>query len=395
MAVAPHVSSLAAILHPVTIDDFISRHWLKQPLLCRGSIERVHGLLSWATLNQILEHHWRETYRFRLARQGRDLDPASYADLDGYTPRIRPRDVTEQLRCGATLSFDAIDELHEPLTRLAEAFEAWFRGGTKVNIYAGWRALHGLDLHRDNQEIFILQLDGRKRWLLYGFDIEAVDRSGLSATSVPPRGAQLDEIIGPGDLLYIPRGCYHLAIPMNEPTLHLTIGVKNPREIDLLNWLVERQRLNGAADHDLPCLAGSDERVRFSNRLRQALLENLDADLVEQYLAETGSNIKPRASFSLPWSATPERLPAGNDFLVRLNVRPHIVANDAAQVALVHRGRTYRFPRGMQWIVDQFVNGTPLAMSQLIEGAAGRLDEEAVRLLVAMLVKQNLVTITR
>ena len=39
---------------------------------------------------------------------------------------------------------------------------------------------------------------------------------------------------------------------MNEPTLHLTIGVKNQGN-DLLHWLVDRQRANGAAERDVPC----------------------------------------------------------------------------------------------------------------------------------------------
>jgi len=157
------------------VEEFLSGYWLKQHLLCRGPADRFSGLLSWADLNTMLEQHWREIYRYRLASQGRDLAPASYADLDGFTPRIRAKDVTDQLRRGATLSFDAMDEMHEPLTRLAESFEAFFRGGTKINIYAGWRALHGLDLHRDDHEIFILHVDGRKRWLLYGFSVDGID----------------------------------------------------------------------------------------------------------------------------------------------------------------------------------------------------------------------------
>jgi hypothetical protein len=397
-SLAPAADSrlLAGLLEPVSLDDFLSRHWRIQPLLCHGPADRFSELLSWPKLNEILDHHWREIYRFRLAKQGRDLEAASYADLDGFTPRIRAKDVTELLRCGATLSFDAIDELHHPLTRLAEAFEACFRGGTKINIYAGWRAVHGLDLHRDNQEIFILQLDGRKRWLLYGSTIDAVDRGELESSSVPPRGALHDEILCPGDLLYIPRGCYHLAVPMNEPTLHLTVGVKLPREIDLLRWLVERLRAPGAAERDLPCLAGPEERTRFSDRLRGALLAGLDGDLVEQYLSETGSNLKPRPSFGLPWSATSGRLPEGDDFLVRLKVRPYLAVNGNAgdgSIAFQGHGRTYRFPRGMQWLLEALEHGASLPMSRLIETVAGQLDEETVRLFVAMLVKQDLVAI--
>jgi ribosomal protein L16 Arg81 hydroxylase len=390
-------SWLSELLAPVPVDEFLSRYWLKEHLICRGSSERFSGLLSWTALNTILEHHWRETFRFRLASQGRDLDPASYADLGGVTPRIRARDVTDHLRRGATLSFDAIDELHQPLTQLAESFEAFFRGGTKINIYAAWRALHGLDLHRDNQEIFILQLDGRKRWLLYGFSVDGVDRNELRSRSVPPAGAVLDQILQPGDLLYIPRGCYHVALPLNEPALHLTVGVKNPRGMDLLRWIVERLRAGGLADRDLPCFAGAAERLRYSEELRNALLEGLDADLVHQYFSETGSNFKPRPSFGLPWSATLEGMPSGRDFFVSLGACSHWDVNsdsDGGAVEVHRGGRTCRFPRSTQLILEQLEDGAPVPIRRLIDAVAGRLDEDMVRLLLTMLVKHDLVAIT-
>ncbi len=389
---------LAALVAPVSVGEFLSRYWLTQHLFCRGAHDRFSTLISWAAINDILEHHWRETYRFRLARQGRDLDPALYADLGGFTPRVRAKDVTEELRRGATLSFDAIDEVHEPLTRLAESFEAFFRGGTKINIYAGWRSLHGLDLHRDNQEIFILQIDGRKRWLLYGSSIDGVDRGDLNTTSEPPAGALLDEILQPGDLLYIPRGCYHLAIPLNEPALHLTLGVKNPRGLDLLMWLVERTAASDAARRDLPFLAGADERRRYSAELQDALLAGLDDDLVEQYFAETGSNLKPRPTFSLPWSATPEGLPTGRAFHVRLKAHGRMTMHGAPEATSIDvhcGGRTCRFPRSMQTILEQLCDGTPQPIGRVIDASAGRLDEPMVRMLVGMLLRQDLVTITQ
>src|SRR6185436_13667663 len=259
-------SWLAALLAPVTVDEFLSIYWRRLHLFSRGSSERFCELLTWTEINRILEHHWRSPFRFRLARQGRDLDPSSYVDLEGVTPRVRARDVIEQLRGGATLSFDAIDEVHEPLARLAESFEQYFRGGTKINIYAGWRALHGLDLHRDDQEIFILQLDGPKRWLLYGFSIAGIDPADLRSRSIPPDGATLDQVLEPGDVLYIPRGCYHVAVPMNLPTLHLTIGVKLPTAADLLAWMA--QRAAGIAARDVPTLADAPGRAKFSSDLR-------------------------------------------------------------------------------------------------------------------------------
>jgi ribosomal protein L16 Arg81 hydroxylase len=388
---------LAALVAPVTVGEFLSVYWLRRYLFCRGARDRFAPLISWPVINDLLEHHWRETYRFRLARQGRDLDPAAYADLDGFTPRVRARDVTDHLRRGATLSFDAIDEVHEPLRSLAESFEAFFRGGTKINIYAGWRSLHGLDLHRDNQEIFILQVDGRKRWLLYGYSVDGVDRSGLSRTSVPPAGAELDQILQPGDLLYIPRGCYHLAVPMNEPALHLTLGVKNPRTMDLLLWMVDRLRESDLAGRDLPYLAGAEERRRYSDELRRALAAGLQPDLVEQYFSETGSNLKPRPSFSLPWSATPEGLPPGNEFRIALKTRVPVIVGgdpDSASIEVRCGSRTFRFPRATQWLLEQLCDGAPQPFGRLIDAFAGRLDEPMVRMLVGMLLRQDLVAIS-
>jgi hypothetical protein len=331
-------SWLAALLAPVSEEEFVSKHWQTRYLLCRGPAERFSALLTWPALNRMLAHHWRETYRYRLAKQGRDLDLASYADLEKTPPRIRARDLTEQLRSGATLSFHAADEVYEPLTRLAEAFEAFFRGNTQINVYAGWGTLPGLGVHHDEEEAFILQVDGRKRWRLYGSAAEQLDSPALTSSAVSLDGVEFDEVLRPGDLLYIPRGMFHAAMPMNEPTLHLTVGIKHAGEMDL----------------------------------------------------------KPRPSFSLPWSASADGLPRGRNFLIELNgwidlsVRTD---SESAALELRHRDRTFKFPRGMRLIVEQLEHGEPVPLDQLIEAVATRLDEDTVRLFVAMLVKHNIVAV--
>jgi len=157
-------------------------------------------------------------------------------------------------------------------------------------------------------------------------------------------------------------------------------------------WMVDRLRTSDIADRDLPYLAEPAERLRYSETLRNELLRDLDPDLVEQYFCETRSNLKPRPSFSLPWSATPELLPPGRDFLVRLSGHPQLVM-DSDSVEVRCGGRRWRFPRSMQWIIEQLDDGAPLSIGRLMQGVAGRLDEETVRLLVGMLVKHDLAAI--
>ncbi len=331
-------SWLSRLIAPVSPDDFLTGYWRQQHLLCHGAADRFAGLLSWPGLNVILEQHWREPYRFRVVRGGLDLDPASFADLGGSIPRIRARDLTDHLRRGATLSFAGADEVHEPLRQLADSFERLFLGDTQINIYAGWHAAHGLDLHRDDEDVFIMQLDGPKRWLLYGLSLDGLDRTGLRRRSVPPAGAVLDEVLRPGDLLYVPEGVYHVAVPMNAPTLHLTVGVR-----------------------------------------------------------KAGGGFRSRPAFSLPWSATQALLPPGRDFAVRLRLPAAAPADDRGGAAAFHircGGHTYRFPRSMQLVVERLNESLSVRMDGLVEVLAPQLDEAMVRLLVGMLVEENLVSIS-
>ena len=109
----------------------------------------------------------------------------------------------------------------------------------------------------------------------------------------------------------------------------------------------------------------------------------------------TGPNFKPRPSFSLPWGAT-GLLPPGTEFHVRLIVDCDSVVNDAqsGSAQFQFRTRTYRFPRRMQWVVQELDAAAPVAVGRVIDAVAARLDEDVVRMLLAMLVKEHLLAIT-
>jgi ribosomal protein L16 Arg81 hydroxylase len=382
-------STLSSLFAPLSLDEFGSRYWRQRHLLCRGAAERFAGLLSWAEFNRLLEHHWREPHRFRLARQGRDLEPATYIDAGSTTPRIRSAVVAEQLRCGATLAFHAVDEVHPPLRRLAEAFESLFWADTQINVYASCRMLHGLDVHRDDEEVFVLQVEGRKRWLLYGFSIERAPL-GRRDPSMPPTGALVDETLVPGDLLYVPKGCYHLAMPLNEPTLHLTVGVRNPSAADVLRWAIERQR--GTSDASLSPLDPPERRAQTIATAKNRLIE-IDDRLLDAYF-ESGSNRRQRPSFNLPFAAAPDGLPAGDDFVLELTERVQLLAGDhPGSIEVRCCGRRYRFPRAMRRLLEQLDGRGARRMNELVRAFEGALDESAIRTLAAMLVTERLVIV--
>ena len=66
---------------------------------------------------------------------------------------------------------------------------------------------------------------------------------------------------------------------------------------------------------------------------------------------------------------------------------------DAAARQWHSRGHTYRFPRAMRSIIAALADGTPRTIQDIVTSAGGELDEGAVRVLVAMLVRLDLAAI--
>ena len=121
-----------------------------------------------------------------------------------------------------------------PITHLAESLERVFRVRIQVNAYAGWRTSHGFDLHWDDHDVFILQIAGRKKWKVYGMTRKYPLARDVEPATDKPDTPLWEGMLEDGDLLYIPRGWWHVATPLDEPTLHLTVGVNNPNGADLL-----------------------------------------------------------------------------------------------------------------------------------------------------------------
>ena len=80
------------------------------------------------------------------------------------------------------------------------------------------------------QDVFILQLDGRKEWRLYDVPVKHPfmgHKVGRVPQGEPPAQAgrpRMTLTLEPGDMLYMPRGLVHEAATTDAaPSLHLTI----------------------------------------------------------------------------------------------------------------------------------------------------------------------------
>jgi hypothetical protein len=390
--------SLDKLLEPLAAREFLDSAWGRTYRYVRGGAGKFRGLLPWAALNDILRRHRLDFPRLRLMKDGARLPLNTYlrraAGSAGrpVVPRLLPADFTRSLRDGATLVLDAVDELHAPLEELAETLELTFRERVQINMYAGWRTSRGFDLHWDDHDVFILQVSGRKRWRLHGETRPCPVASDRGPQTPAPVGEPIwEETLEDGDLLYIPRGCWHVALPLDEPTLHLTVGVHNRTGLDLARWLAERLRARELFRRDLPRLASEAERRAHAARLRRELLAEWGEDPVGRYLDELDAVASPRPRLGLPWTATPGILPAEGGAAIRwMPPRPVELKAEGGVVEFCCLRRRWRFAEGALAVLGPLAERRVCTLAELCEGASGVLDERTVRALVRELVAAGL-----
>jgi hypothetical protein len=392
--------SLERILEPCRGEEFLASSWGKTYKHIRGWPGKFTRLLPWHELNEILRRHRLDFPRLRLMRDGRRVAVASYirnaTNLRRRTsiPRLLPAELTGHLRAGATLILDAVDELYRPIEELAEGLEFIFHEHVQVNMYAGWQTSRGFDLHWDDHDVFILQVTGRKLWRIYG-----ETRKHPLTGDQSPRPENIDApvweaMLEDGDLLYIPRGWWHVALPQAEPTLHLTVGIHNRTGIDLLGWAADKLREHAPCRQDLPRFASTEARREYIKMLRAELFMTLDEASLDKFLQEYDETATPRAHLSLPWSATTEILPAGAQARVRfLAPRPVELRVEGEAVEFSCLRKRWRFAAEAALVLRPLVERRTSSVSELIEAARGRLDEERVRRFLAELVAHGLVMV--
>ena len=261
-------SSLSDLLTPYSTEQFLQEDWGRSFQHIPGWKGKFSELFHWSHLNQILNQHRLEPPRLRLALEGKAVPSDTYIKYQSSRrrhsspiQRLLPTQLTEHLHKGATLVLDAVDELHEPLTQLAQSLERLFHARIQMNVYAGCKTSHGFDLHWDDHEVLILQTSGRKHWKVYRPTRLHPLAKDLVEASPPDEEPVWDAILEDGDVLYIPRGWWHVAIPLAEPTLHVTVGIPNPTGVDLLTWLVDQLRASEVVELPLQELRSSLEQI--------------------------------------------------------------------------------------------------------------------------------------
>jgi hypothetical protein len=391
--------SLADVLAPVGTEEFLQDILGKRYQHVRGHAGKFTCFLKWRDLNQILASHRLDAPRLRLVREGKTLPPESFIAYHesrrrGSSPmtRLRPAEFTRHLQEGATLILDAIDEIHEPIADLATHLERFLCARVQINLYAGWCTSPGFDVHWDGHDVFILQVSGRKHWKVYAMTRE-YPLPDDPKTKDPPKIPIWEGMLEDGDLLYIPRGWWHVAVPVDEPTLHLTVGLHRATGLDFATWLMDRLRESAIVRQDLPRLGSAVDREAHLQRLRAVWEEGWHPKLLEDYFAYLDTRAFFRPYFGLPWTAGPAVIPTSESGWSVKWLVPRPIERGQQNLVVRGNGREWTFSAAAWPVLHALQENGTCLIDDLYERSAGQLTTEQLRIFLKELVNAGFASI--
>ena len=230
-----------ALLGGLSPAAFMRRHWQKKPLLVRGAWPGVRPPLARAPLFELAA---RDDVESRLVeRAGKDWRVR-------HGPFAR-RSLPPVARPGWTLLVQGLD-LHAPE---AEALLEPFRFGPAArldDLMVSWASPDGgVGPHLDSYDVFLLQVQGRRRWRIAPARTAAARAfiDGLPLRILRRFEPTQEWVLEPGDMLYLPPHWAHDGVAVGGDCMTASVGYRAPAAGELARALL--QRLGDEEDDDV------------------------------------------------------------------------------------------------------------------------------------------------
>jgi lysine-specific demethylase/histidyl-hydroxylase NO66 len=358
---APGGSHRPALARCIGIEPgkFAAAHWGCAPLLSHTG--PFTDLLSPGSVDELLSRRGLRTPFLRVAQQGKVLPTSRFTGSGGAGAEVADQVLDDEVMRlyadGATLVLQGLHRLWPPLIDFARALGAELRRPLQVNAYLTPPGSQGFSTHYDTHDVFVLQVDGHKRWRIHepvlADPLERQPWGGhADEVAATAQGAPaMDVVLGPGDALYLPRGWLHSAEAQETRSLHLTIGVRALTRYALVEELLAMATADARLRGTLPFALDVTDPAAIEPELTETVealrdwLSRADPDAVAGRLASRDwpaarpAPIAPLAQLDFAAGLTPASL-----VTARAGLRWRLTDDGPDHVVLRLVGRTLRFP---------------------------------------------------
>jgi lysine-specific demethylase/histidyl-hydroxylase NO66 len=256
------------MIAPTPVKTFYAEYWEKKPLhVKRTDIDQGYYKTVFSTKS------FEKMLRDNHILYGKNVDVTSFdkdkRETHNPAGRVVPAVMWDFYNNGCSIRMLNPQTYHNAVWRLCSTLQDHFHSMVGANVYLTPPGTQGFAPHWDDVEVFMLQLEGRKHWKLYGprtpsEKLPRFSSENFSQEDFPKPMMELE--LGPGDLLYLPRGTVHQGNCLeSEHSLHITIST-----YQLNSWTDLLEKLLPAA-----LAEASQEDVEFREGLPRDYLQTM------------------------------------------------------------------------------------------------------------------------
>lgn len=256
-----------------SLDQFLTQYWQKQPTIIKGGFTDFQDPITPEELAGLTMEE--------------EIDSRFVSNLNGeWTAEHGPfNDAKFDGLNDSHWSFivQAANHWHSGVAQLVEPFKAlpnWLFDDLMIS----YSVQHGgVGPHIDQYDVFIIQGMGKRHWRVGAKDIgQYTDNHSVNGLKqIESFSAIIDDVLEPGDILYIPPGFPHDGYAL-EPSMSYSAGFRSPKEQELISNFADYILAHDIGDVHMhnPALTTQDGFGEISdsdlNTLTNMLTKSLD-----------------------------------------------------------------------------------------------------------------------
>ena len=308
-------------------EQFLDTYWQKRPALLRSAIEPAACQLSAEELAGLA---CEEAVESRLIQQHSKTDWAlQHGPFDS-------RDFTRLPASHWTLLVQDVDKYVTSVAELLDAFD--FLPDWRLDDIMISYATHegGVGPHTDNYDVFLIQAQGKRRWRLsYQPYTEEDLLPDCALRILQTFRTDVDWILEPGDVLYLPPGIPHWGTAMGE-CMTWSVGMRGASDVELATAWLEQLPLHEGRPHLRDTVDANTQNPSWLNKndiigMRNAMANVLPADTPAFRLWLGRFLTEPKPGFEV----TPDQHPAPDAIQQWLNGRLRLRRHPWVRLALI------------------------------------------------------------